>query len=381
MSPREKVTTRCLSSLRIAAAMLAFPTFVTWRVLTTLRTTHNEERSMRRIVGDSSAQYVSAQLDIRLLQSAFGSTLDVYMKWAKKNKAPSTIDELGDAARLLWIGPKPEKLEFVVLLCHGGGYFLPPTGFYLSFWRYVQGELAKHGIEAGFALLNYSLKPTASFPTPLKQACAALEFLFTSGLQPQNLQIAGDSAGGNLVMQVLSHMLHPHPLVPEIRLQAPLQGICLISPWVSLTTDAKSYVENAKLDYTSAKVLEPLGRQVLSDFPEKYKAFAEPVKAPETWFEGVENLVGRILISAGGAECMRDDIVDFGEHLEKRHPNIELFVQKNGLHEDNFLDFMVREQKLGSLTPLIVKWLTAGFTQGASSWFFTSLLTHVSSHC
>jgi hypothetical protein len=51
-----------------------------------------------------------------------------------------------------------------------------------------------------------------------------------------------------------------------------------------------------------------------------------------------------------------------GEAFKKHHPNVELVVQKDGLHEDMYLDFVLGEKKLGSLTPLTVEWLAAGFT-------------------
>jgi len=91
------------------------------------------------------------------------------------------------------------------------------------------------------------------------------------------------------------------------------------------------------------------------------------VHAPEWWFDGVERLVERVLVTAGSAECLQDDIVAVGEAIKKHHPNTEVVVQAGGLHEDPYLDFMVGESKLGSLTPLIVEWLAAGFTAESSS--------------
>jgi hypothetical protein len=41
---------------------------------------------------------------------------------------------------------------------------------------------------------------------------------------------------------------------------------------------------------------------------------------------------------------------------------VQLVVQNGGLHDDMFLDFMVKEKKLGTLTPLVVNWFAAGFT-------------------
>jgi acetyl esterase/lipase len=183
-----------------------------------------------------------------------------------------------------------------------------------------------------------------------------------AGVEPQNLQLAGDSAGGNLILQVLSQILHPRKAVPEIRLPAPLRGIYLISPWTNLSTDSKSHTENEGRDFLSKDALARWGAQILADVHETDGIFVETVRAPEWWFKGAGALVDRILITAGGAELLRDDIVVVGEALKKHHPNVELVVQKDGLHEDMYLDFVLGEKKLSSLTPLTVEWLAAGFT-------------------
>jgi acetyl esterase/lipase len=183
-----------------------------------------------------------------------------------------------------------------------------------------------------------------------------------AGVKPQNLQLAGDSAGGNLILQVLSQILHPRKAVPEIRLPAPLGGVYLISPWTNLSTDSKSHTENDGRDFLSKDALAHWGAQILADVHETDRIFVEAVRAPEWWFKGADALVDRMLITAGGAELLRDDIVVVGEAFKKHHPNVELMVQKDGLHEDVYLDFLLGEKKLGSLTPLTVEWLAAGFT-------------------
>ncbi|KAJ7756244.1 Alpha/Beta hydrolase protein [Mycena metata] len=346
-------------TLGMVAKLIPLPVVLFWSVATTAHASFNEDRSVRRIIGDCALRYLATNMSIPQLQHLFGTTLGMYQTWTKKMKLPATIDELGEDARLLWIGPK--RLDRVVLFCHGGAFSLPATDYYASFWRHVQLELEKQGIPVGIVLLNYSLAPTATFPTPLKQAKLALEFLMVAGVKPQDLQLAGDSAGGNLILQIFSQMLHPRSSVPEIRLPAPLCGACLISPWTSLSADSNSHSECQGLDYLDKVSLKKWGAQILADVPEADRAFAEAVRAPEGWFQGVEGLVDRVLVTGGGAELLRDDIVVVGEMLKKHHPETELVIQTNGLHEDVYVDFAVGEKRLSSLTPLVVEWLAAGF--------------------
>ncbi|KAJ7157755.1 hypothetical protein C8R46DRAFT_1112662, partial [Mycena filopes] len=156
---------------------------------------------------------------------------------------------------------------------------------------------------------------------------------------------------------VLSQILHPHPSTPEIRLPAPIRGILVISPWVVLTAESKSYTENDGKDFVPKKVFRGWGAGILDTFPKDAGAFSEAGKAPKEWFAGVDRVVDRVLITMGTAELMRDDILEFSAVFKEYHA-----TAKGGLHEDMFLDFAAKEKKLGILTPLIVEWLAEGFT-------------------
>jgi acetyl esterase/lipase len=64
--------------------------------------------------------------------------------------------------------------------------------------------------------------------------------------------IGGDSAGGNLALALLSHILHPHPNFEDelrIELPAPLAGAILTSPWVKFPTDDNSVKRNEGSDF------------------------------------------------------------------------------------------------------------------------------------
>jgi len=251
----------------------------------------------------------------------------------------------------------------VILYFHGGGFLLPMADYAASFWRYIQEQLKSKNKDVGFAILQYSLVPTARFPTQLKQAVLAVQHLVASGVEPRNIQIVGDSAGANLALQLLSHMLHPEPSAPRINLSTPLGGVYLMSPWVSLTSKAESMYTMASTDIISLDCITPWGRDVLDGVPESQIQFLEPAKAPEVWFKGVDKVVDRVLITAGDAECLRDDIVVFAKQFCKYHEKAQFVLQQHGIHNDPYFDFFTKESKLGELTPLILAWAAAGFDQ------------------
>ncbi|KAJ7852125.1 Alpha/Beta hydrolase protein [Mycena leptocephala] len=347
-------------ALGLLAAIVPLPVVLLWTAIVGPHMSRNKGRSTKRIIGERAFRYAISNLNIPQLQFAFGTSLSVYEKWAKQMKMAPVIDELGDGARLLWIGPK--RVERVLFYLHGGCFLLPLTDFELDLFRYVQVESGKQNIHFGVAVLEYALAPAATFPTPLRQACLAMEYFFKAGLRPGNLQIVGDSAGGNLALQLVSQMIHPRDGLPNIRPSAPIRGLCLVSPWASLTADSKSCIEFDGIDTMTRDALRQAGAEILSGFSDDENAFGEPAKASALWFKGVDEVVERVLITAGATECMRDDIVQVSNQLKGHHQNVQLVVQNGGLHDDMFLDFMVKEKKLGTLTPLVVNWFAAGFT-------------------
>jgi acetyl esterase/lipase len=97
----------------------------------------------------------------------------------------------------------------------------------------------------------YILAPEGVNPTQLRQAAAALTHLIDeTDRSPANIFVSGDSAGGNLGLSLLSHILHPHPDVQDVKLDAPLGGALRYSPWTGFNSTYPSF-ENGELDMMS----------------------------------------------------------------------------------------------------------------------------------
>ncbi|KAJ7626292.1 hypothetical protein DFH06DRAFT_1339433 [Mycena polygramma] len=329
-------------SFVLVVTLIALPAVLLWTALSTSFASYNKDRSLKRILADRTLRYALSHSDSSQVQAILGTTSDVYGKFTKQLGLPAIVDELEDYARVLRIGPKRLDRLVMFLSMASGGYHLSVAQFALSFWQHVQIELEKQNIDSARYLTIGSSRTISDLPTPLNQARLVLQF--AAGVQPQNLQIAGDSAGGNLVLQLLSHALHPCQGVPELRLAAPLRATLLISPGVSLSANSKSHRENDGIDFLTKKVLANWGKQVLSRFPKVDATFSEPMNASDSWFVGAERFVERVL-----------------SRPVERSACAELVVQKGGLHEDMLLDFNAKETNLGSLTPLIIEWMAAGF--------------------
>jgi acetyl esterase/lipase len=99
-------------------------------------------------------------------------------------------------------GPTP-----VLVWVHGGGFV---SGGRADVGNYLR-VLAGRGV-AGVAV-GYSIAPEAAYPTPVRQANAALGFLLREGaalgLDPERLILAGDSAGALVAAQVANLTTSP----------------------------------------------------------------------------------------------------------------------------------------------------------------------------
>jgi epsilon-lactone hydrolase len=98
-----------------------------------------------------------------------------------------------------WVIPDANFLEENVLLyLHCGGYVscTPQTH------RPITAALARLTYQRVFTL-DYRLAPEAPFPAAVDDAERAFLWLMEIGVKPQNIAIAGDSAGGGLVVALL----------------------------------------------------------------------------------------------------------------------------------------------------------------------------------
>ncbi|PFH50371.1 hypothetical protein AMATHDRAFT_145239 [Amanita thiersii Skay4041] len=299
-------------------------------------------------------------LGIPQVQYISGPTSQVYRTWAKKHNVPVIVEELGSNARLYWIGSKTS--DRVILYLHGGAYLLPMAEPALSFWKFIQQELTKQGIDVGIAVLEYTLYPDALFPIPLKQAVLGLKHLLEDlGVSPQNIHLTGDSAGGNLVLQVISHTLHPVDGVPRITLSSPLRGAYLISPWI-LLADTQKYPSYAcKHDIINRSIATKWGRAILQDIPDVYTPYIQALKAPKTWFRGADQVVDRVLMTTGDLDLLRDTITEFEPLVRMHHPHVDLTVQRNGIHDGPFFDFLLDGSPPSEVTLSSLHWFADGF--------------------
>ncbi len=149
----------------------------------------------------------------------------------------------GTTATLTDIGGRPaEWLEpsdsddRVVLYLHGGAY----VSGGLDSHRDLAGRIA--AAYGGRVLtLDYRLAPEHPFPAALDDAVSAYDELVDSGISPNAIALAGDSAGGGLVTATLVSLRDRGWELPACAV--------LLSPWADLTLTSDTHESRAETDF------------------------------------------------------------------------------------------------------------------------------------
>ncbi|KAH9477755.1 putative carboxylesterase 2 [Psilocybe cubensis] len=356
--PRNRLS--ALDKAKMLVILLPAPALITWALIKSQFTEDGKAKSWKRVAIDRVSLRALYNMNRRQIRAFFGETQDTYAAFIKAEKATPITEEIGENAKLLWIGPK--RTDRIILYLHGGAFLWGMMASTPKFLIYLQEELEKKKKPTGVAILNYTLVPDATFPTQLKQVIAAVQHLVNSGVHPQNIQLVGDSAGGIIFHQLLSHILHPVDGVPTLTFSSPLGGAYIMSPWTLLTDEPVAHTNEGRDDILGVRTGLYWGSKVLEGLPESATPYVNPLSAPDDWLDGCNDLVKRVLISAGEGEVLRDAIIQYFKKLEKHHKDAKLFVEEHGIHDDLLMKFLVGDRDLGKLAPFLVNWLDEGFS-------------------
>ena len=200
-----------------------------------------------------------------------------------------------------------------VLYCHGGGY----TCGQLGYARILASKLA---FCTGFDVLSfeYRLAPEHRYPAALEDALALWDYLMYMGYGARDVVVAGDSAGGNLALELCLKL--------KAQGRAQPRGLVLFSPWTDMTASGKSY--------RACRDLDPmLTREYVEAVREAYTGpdadWAEPCYSP--LFADLRGLPPA-LIQVGTNEILRSDSERLAEAMQKAGGYARLEVYEDCWH-------------------------------------------------
>ena len=105
----------------------------------------------------------------------------------------------------------------------------------------------------------------------------------------------------------------------------------MISPWVNFTKEDAIFVSNLENDIIGQHVGFRWGPNYRGGATQQDN-YVEPVHAEAEWFRGIDGIVSKIWIWAGGAEVLLGSINDFTNQLKKDFPNLEYMVEVSFSH-------------------------------------------------
>jgi epsilon-lactone hydrolase len=116
-------------------------------------------------------------------------------------KLPREVEVKPDTAEGIpveWIIPPNVSSPSIVYYIHGGGWTLG--------WSNLHRRMVIHLCQAAGCralAVDYRLAPEHPFPAALEDCLTVYRWLLKNGTMPENIVIAGDSAGGNLTLTTL----------------------------------------------------------------------------------------------------------------------------------------------------------------------------------
>ncbi len=186
-----------------------------------------------------------------------------------------------------WTATPGADRDSAVLFLHGGGYVIGS----LDSHRHLASEIGRASGARALAI-DYRMAPEHPFPAAVQDALAAYRFLLESGIRPARICIAGDSAGGGLVVATML-------AIRGSDLPQPGCGWC-ISPWVDLACTGASMQDNATRDPTVQK-------EGVLEFAGIYLAGADPRSPLASPIHGDLRGLPPLLIQVGSVETLLDD--------------------------------------------------------------------------
>jgi acetyl esterase/lipase len=133
-----------------------------------------------------------------------------------------------------WLIPESADSGKLILYVHGGGYV---SGSCSDHRRFVSRFAKLTGVIN--LIYEYRLAPEYPFPAALDDSLEIYQWLLLSGFSPENIVIAGESAGGGLALAILLALKERNIPQPE--------AAVAISPWTDLTCSSDSYFTKNKL--------------------------------------------------------------------------------------------------------------------------------------
>lgn len=215
----------------------------------------------------------------------------------------------------------------VVLQLHGGGY----VGKMHNGYRNFAGLYSEVGKGISVLTIDYRVAPENPFPAALEDAVAAFDWLLHCGFAPEQIVVAGDSAGGGLALALCLYLKDQNRGLPG--------GVIAMSPWADMTSSGDSYQYNYDKDPLFGSTRDSLvyNRDYAGDH-DLTDPYLSPIFGDFTGFPPM-------LIQAGSLEMLLSDSQTVAEKAKSQGVKVRLSVYEGMFHVFQMAQMLLPESK------------------------------------
>jgi epsilon-lactone hydrolase len=217
-----------------------------------------------------------------------------------------------NGVRAEWTSTPRADRDTALLYLHGGGFVIGS----LDSHRHLAAE-AGRAANAWALALDYRLAPEHPFPAAVEDAVLGYRFLLSRGYKPNRVAIAGDSAGGGLVVSALI-------AIRDAGLAQPGCGWC-ISPWVDMEAIGETMSTKATADPTVQKA-------GILEMAEMYLKGADPRSPLAAPLYAELTGIAPLLIQVGAAETLLDDAIRLAKAAGAADVRVDLQIWPEMIH-------------------------------------------------
>ena len=232
------------------------------------------------------------------------------------------LDSVRSISAQVILGTHPDK-EHIILYFHGGGYTIGSSNTHRS----LVGKLVK---KTNFTAImpEYAMAPEQPFPAAVEDAVFSYIAMLERGKKAHNIYLAGDSAGGGLILAAQLE-------IKRLGLPMPGCGICL-SPWVDLAATGESILKNDAEDpLVDIAKLHLWSKMYAGGFP-----LDNPLISP--LYADLRGL-SPLLIQVSNTEMLYDDSLRLAEKARKSGVDVTLQEWEGLIHWWHLFQKMIPE--------------------------------------
>lgn len=240
--------------------------------------------------------------------------------------AGCVADALEIAGRpALWLAHSDRCDARVVLYLHGGGYVIGSNQTHLN----LAGRLSR-ATRAQVLMLDYRLAPEHPYPAAIDDAMAAYQYLLDQRVRPEQIILAGDSAGGGLALATSMR-------IRDEQLPQPAGVVCL-SPWLDVTCNLAAQHQTM--------VCDPLiSADRIQLFAQQYAAGHDLCHPGISPFYGELRGLSPVLIQVGGDELLVGECRLFAERAAAEGAAVHLEIWPEMFHVWHFAAAILPEAR------------------------------------